>query len=816
MRISVNWLADYVDLPETIDELASRITLAGLEVEGMERLGEGLDGVVVAQVVESVPHPDAEKLAVNKVDAGTGELLQIVCGAHNYKVGDKVPLATLGTVMPGGHKIEKAKLRGVESYGMLCSAKELGISDDHSGLMILDPSLKLGTPIADALGLKDTVFEVNVTPNRGDCLSHIGVAREVAALTHRPLRIPAIQIPAFDGPDASTMLKVAIDAPDRCRRYTARIAQGVKIGPSPLWMQNRLKAVGVRALSNAVDITNYVMFECGQPLHAFDYDKVRGSEILVRLARENEKMVTLDGKERTLVGGDDLCICDGEGPSALAGVMGGSFSEISDATGRILIESAWFEPGSIRRTARRHSLHSEASHRYERCVDPAMVTYAQDRTAQLLVQLAGASILPGRVDCHPRPYEPRSFTLSLKTPSRLLGMDVPEKTVTDTLSGLGFQLSAEKDGCVTVGVPSWRPDVDGEADCVEEVARTMGYDAIPSVLPRGVKSLPECASGSGDDAMSRLRSALAAAGLDEVLNYSFVEGSQLELFTPGVKPITLRNAIAADMSAMCTSRLPGLLGNLRHSLNRQVDAVRIYEIGRVYVPRLRPDMATAPFAECVQVSEETLKLSGLMFGPKSPLQWGQPSVPADFYDLKGAVEHVLSSLNIKGAAFSPAEGVSWLHPRSACAVSVTDGDGKAIRIGVMGELHPVVAQKLDVPRGVYLFELDMKALMDAACLKPRAGSMPRYPAVLRDMAVVVDDAIASCDVEKAIRESDALVESATLFDVFKGKAVGDGKKSLAFAIRYRDRDETLKDARVNAAHERILKALAEKFGASLR
>ncbi len=816
MRISLNWLADYVDLPETADELAARITLAGLEVEGVEHLGEGLSGVVVAQIVESAPHPDAEKLSVNKVDAGTGELLQIVCGAHNYKVGDKVPLAMLGAVLPGGLKIEKAKLRGVESFGMLCSARELGISEDHSGLLILDPSLKTGTPIADALGLKDTVFEVNVTPNRGDCLSHIGIAREVAALTHRPLRIPKAVITESDGPDVSSLLRVSIEAPERCRRYTARIARNVRIAPSPLWMQNRLRAVGVRALSNAVDITNYVMFECGQPLHAFDFDKVRGGQIIVRLAHENERMVTLDGKERLLTGGDDLCICDAEAPSALAGVMGGSVSEISDATANILIESAWFEPGSIRRTARRHSLHSEASHRYERCVDPAMVTYAQDRTAQLLTELAGASILPGRADCHPRPHQTRRFTLSLDAPERLLGMPVEPKMVTDTLSGLGFGLSEAKNGAVEVTVPSWRPDVDGEADCVEEVARTMGYDAIPSVLPRGVRSLPKCASGTDGDAMNRLRSALSASGLDEVLNYSFVEASQLELFTPGVRPITLRNAIAADMSAMCTSRLPGLIGNLKHSLNRQVDAVRIYEIGRTYVPSLRKDMKTAPFADCIQVSREEQRLVGLMYGPRVPMQWAQPSVPADFYDLKGAVENLLTSLNIRDAVFAPAEGISWLHPRSACAVSAKAKDGTLISLGLLGELHPVTASKLDVPRGVFVFDLNLEALLQAGDLKPRAAAMPKYPAVLRDLAVTVDDSVAAADVEKAIRAADPLVESAALFDVFKGLTIPPGKKSLAFAIRYRDKDGTLKDARVNGAHERILKALSEQFGAALR
>ena len=815
MKISLNWLEDYVDLPETPEEIAARITLAGLEVEGMEKIGEGLDGVVVAQIVESAPHPDAEKLSVNKVDAGRGELLQIVCGAHNYKVGDKVPLAIIGARLPSGTKIERAKLRGVESFGMLCSARELGLSEDHSGLLILDPSLAVGNPIADALHLKDTVFEINVTPNRGDCLSHIGIAREIAALTRRPLRIPRIELAEATGPAVESILSIRIEAPERCRRYAARVVENAKIRPSPLWMQNRLRAVGVRALSNAVDITNYVMLECGQPLHAFDFDKVAGGQIIVRLAHDGERMITLDGKERLLQGGDDLCICDAGAPSALAGVMGGSASEISEATQRILIESAWFAPGAIRRTARRHALHSESSHRFERGIDPDKLIFAQDRTAQLLVELADASVLPGRIDGCPQPHLARHFTLHLDTPARLLGMPVERAFVKETLTGLGFELKQADGEHVEVIVPSWRPDVEGEADCVEEVARSMGYDKIPSVLPRGVRSLPESASGTALDAMARLRAALAAAGIDEVVNYSFVEASQLSHFAPGIQPIRLRNAIAADMSAMCTSRLPGLIGNLRHSLNRQVEAVRLYEIGRVYVPALPANLAAAPLKASLMVSAERQALAGLLFGPRAPMQWAQPTAAVDFYDLKGAIEQVTSALGLKAVRFEAADA-GYLHPRSACALSAVGADGQATALGVMGELHPVVAEALDVPRGVYVFDIDLGALLRAAHLIPRAQPIPRYPAMLRDLAIVVDASTSEADVESAIRSASALVETVTLFDLFRGHSIPEGKKSLAFAIRYRDQAQTLNDAAVNAAHQAILAALEVRFGAELR
>ncbi|MDR0966170.1 MAG: phenylalanine--tRNA ligase subunit beta [Myxococcales bacterium] len=810
MKISLNWLSDYVDLPETPEALAALITMAGLEVEGIEQLGQGLDGVVVARILESAPHPSAEKLSVNQVDVGTGERLQIVCGAKNFAVGDLVPLATIGAALPNGIEIKQAALRGVASFGMLCSARELGISDDHAGLLILDPSLKLGMPIADALGLGDTVFEVNVTPNRGDCLSHIGIAREVAALTGRPLKIPKIAITESAGLATDTLLDVRIDAPERCRRYAARIAEGVRIGPSPLWMQNRLRAVGVRPISNAVDVTNFVMFECGQPLHAFDFDKVAGGQIVVRLAKPNERMTTLDGKERVLAAGDDLCICDATAPSALAGVMGGGVSEISDATTRVLIEAAWFEPGAIRRTARRHALHSESSHRFERGIDPEMLLFAQDRTAQLLAELAGAKILPGRVDRYPRPFVARHFDLHLDTPSRTLGMPVERGLVKKTLSALGFGLSDDGRETVEVTIPSWRPDVEGEADCVEELARTMGYDKIPARLPCGVQELPDRTASLRADAMNRLRAALAAAGLDEVINYSFVDAAALAHFTPDVKPICLRNAIAADMSAMATSRLPGLVNNLKHSLNRQVEAVRLYEIGRVYVPELPANLATAPMRDALKVSSERQMLSGLVFGPRAPLQWAQATGASDFYDLKGAIELVLSALNLRNVRFESTQRCD-LHPRSACALMAGD-----VHLGLMGELHPTVATAFDVPRGVYLFELDLDALLAAANPIPRARPIPRYPAVLRDLAIVVDAAAPAADVEAAIRTTSELVESVTLFDVFRGGSIQEDKKSLAFAIRYRDRAQTLTDEQVNAAHQAILTRLGERFGAELR
>ena len=479
MKISLNWLADYVELPARPEDLAATLTMAGLEVEGVERLGEQLEGVVVARVVETAAHPNAEKLSVNKVDAGPKGTLQIVCGAKNFKAGDLVPLATVGTTMPSGMKIEPAKLRGVESFGMLCSAKELGVSEEGAGLMILDPALEVGRPIADALGIRDVVFEINVTPNRGDCLSHLGIAREVAALTGKQLKLPPVDLTETEQA-ADALVSVQIDAPDRCPRYAARVLEGLQVRASPAWMQNRLRAVGVRAISNVVDVTNYVLMECGQPLHAFDLDKVEGGRIIVRKAAAGERMTTLDAKERTL-DAEDLCICDAKGPSALAGVMGGAHSEVGEKTSRVLLESARFAPGAIRRTASRHALHSESSHRFERGIDPEIVLFAQDRAARLLCELAGAKVLRGRVDAHPKPYAPRRFALKLSKVGELLGMPIAPELTRSTLTGLGFGLEGQGDE-LTVTAPSWRPDVEGQADCVEEVGRASCRERVCYVV----------------------------------------------------------------------------------------------------------------------------------------------------------------------------------------------------------------------------------------------------------------------------------------------------------------------------------------------
>jgi len=808
MKVSTKWLAEYVALPPA-EELARRLTMSGLEVEAVHRPGEALAGVVVAQILESAQHPNADKLSVTQVDAGAAGKLQIVCGAKNYKVGDKVPLATVGTKLPGGAQIKQAELRGVPSHGMLCSARELGLSEEASGLLILDPKHKPGTPIAEALGLDDVVLELNVTPNRPDALAHLGVARDVSALTGNPVYPPRPE-PKESGGPASAKVKIRIDDPEGCPRYAGRVVEEVKIGPSPDWLRQRLEACGVRSINNVVDATNYVNLELGQPLHAFDLDKLAGPEIVVRRAKAGEKLKTLDGKERAL-DPDDLVIADRDRAQALAGTMGGEPTEVGPGTRRILLESACFQPASVRRMAKRHGLHTEASHRFERGSDIEVVPRALDRAAQLIAELCGgARVLEGRIDVYPERREKRKVTLRWKRLEDVLGTQVPREEGRRILTALGFEEEGKGSGTQTYLVPFARVDVECEEDLIEEVARIRGYEAIPEALPRGLSTLaPE---PKAMEAERRIRSALAGAGFDEVLNYSFVSPKELAWTHPaplselGKAPptISLMNPLSVEQSVMRTSLYPGLLQNLSRNLRHQVQAVRLYELGNVYSPDPNGGRGGR------SVAAEAMKLSGLVHGKREGRTWAAPDVPADFFDAKGAVEAVLAALGIS-AELAPVER-SPFHPRATAEVR-----SRGQRLGVVGELHPRAAKQLDVPQATYLFQLDVRALYAAAELVPSYRQIPRFPAVLRDLAVVVPAELRDADVRKVIREVGApLVEEARAFDVYTGKPIPEGKKNLAYAITYRAPDRTLTDDEVNQAHARIVAEVNKRLGGELR
>ncbi len=798
MRISLQWLSEFVDLPAP-EELARRLTDVGLEVEAIERTGQGLTGVVVARVLSSVRHPDAEKLSVTSIDRGDGQPLQVVCGAKNYAVGDLVPLATVGATLPGGTKIGKAKLRGVESSGMLCSARELGLSEDASGLLILPTDAVPGTPIAAALKLEDVLFEVNVTPNRPDALSHLGIAREVAAALGQPLKRPAGAL-REGGPPAAEAVRVRIEAPEKCARYAARVVEGVTIGPSPLWLQQRLERCGIRAISNVVDVTNLVLLELGHPLHAFDLDQVAGAEIVVRIARPGETMTTLDGKERRL-DADDLVIADRDRASALAGVMGGGVSEISAGTTRVLVESAWFQPATVRRTAKRHGLHTEASHRFERGADLGMVTAALDRCAALIAELAGGTVRPGLVDAQPKAAPRTTVRLRWRRPGQLLGMEVAANETRRILGGLGFTERDSDGEGASWEVPSWRVDVAIEEDLVEELVRTIGFQAIPETLPRLALQTPALAPRL--EAQARTRAALEGLGFREVVSYAFVPPLDLEAFEPGVKPVALKNPISAELAVMRTSVVPSLLRVASHNRRQGRDSARLYEVATAFWPRTGADRDPPALERPV--------VAAVLAGRRSPLSWASPGEAVDFHDLKAAVEGLLAALGAAATFEQAGRAVAWLHPRAAALVRAADGT----RLGALGEIHPRLAQAFDLPRGVLAFELDTSALLAASRLVAGHRPIPRLPAVLRDLAVVVDEAVAAAAVTALVGE-EPLCEEVTLFDVYRGAPLAAGRKSLALAIRYRAADRTLTDVEADAAHGRIVDRLRRAVGAELR
>ncbi len=794
MRISLKWLSEYVSLPPP-EDLARRLTAVGLEVEAVEQVGRDLEGIVAARIVAAERHPDAEKLSIARVDAGGGERLQIVCGARNWQVGDVVPLAGLGSKLPGGQVIQKVRLRGVESFGMLCSPKELGLEADASGLLILPREVKPGTPLAEALDLEDTLFEVNVTPNRPDCLSHIGIAREVAAFTGEQLRHPESGLKQGGNP-ASDAVKVRIEAPEKCPRYAARVIEGVRIGPSPLWLARRLESCGVRSISNVVDATNFVLLELGHPLHAFDLDKVAGYQIVVRVARPGERLKTLDGQDRAL-DPDDLVIADRDRASALAGVMGGGDSEISEGTTRVLLESAAFQPLSIRRTSKRHGLHTEASHRFERGADPGMVIPAIDRCAAMIARLCGGSVRRGVVDAHPRRNRPVTVRLGWSRPSQVLGMPVSRVQARRILESLGFEARKGTPKEAVFRVPSWRTDVFREEDLIEEIVRALGYDRIPETLPPVGNETPALPAEA--QATERIRQALEAGGFSEAVNFSFVASADLQAVSPGGgAPIALKNPISAEMTVMRTSLVPSLLRNVAHNLRQRIADVRLYEIASVY-RRLPPGFpAEAP-------AREDLRVAGVAIGRRSPVGWSEVADPFDVFDLKAAIERILGGLGIERARFCPG-GEPWLHPRSACSLEIALPDGAREVLGSAGELHPRIAAALELPRGVFAFELALEGLVRCARLVPAYRAIPRFPAVLRDLAVVVGDEVPAERVLGLVR-GESLVEEARLFDVYRGEQIEAGKKNLAMAIRYRAADRTLTDDEADAAHARIVERL---------
>ncbi len=731
---------------------------------------------------------------------GTEEA-QIVCGASNHQQNDKVIVALPGAHLPNGMEIVPTKIRGVESYGMICSEKEMGLSDESDGVMILPAETLAGTPAADVLGRNDVVFEIDLTPNRPDCLSHFGVAREIAAWTGSRLKQPPIEMEE-NGPAISTLTEVKVNEPDLCPRYTCRIIENVTIAPSPSWMQERLRTVGLRPINNVVDVTNYVLMELGHPLHAFDYDLLTGNRIEVRRAVQGEKTRTLDDVERTLNEGM-LLICDGAKPVAVAGVMGGGNSEVGNGTRRVLLEAACFQPTSIRRTAKRLGLHSESSHRFERGADIEGLVTALDRAASLIAALTAGNVAKGRIDIYPKPFQKKIISLRPEKVRELLGISLPSTEIRQILNRLQLIVKDGASGNLQIGIPAFRIDLEREIDLIEEIARIYGYDRIPST--RVTATLEPGGTTRNRRLSMRLRRTLASEGFLETIHYSFHNPDDLDLL--GLAPdsplrdfVEIRNPLSRDQSVMRTTLLPGLLHNLRENLKRSRSDLRLFETGRVF-----EKSTEAP-------AREQDRLAGVVSGLEVLPGWDREARETDFFDVKSLLEDLILGVGISSLTWVPLETLPYLHPGKSASIM----KGNRL-IGYLGELHPEVMKRFELPQRVLYFDLDLEVVFQTGSEGIRYRPAIRFPAVERDIALIVPDAVSAGSIDAAIRKvAPDLIREVRLFDLYRGKPIPSDRKSLAFSIRFQAEERTLTDREINGIRDRIVETLKEKFGATLR
>jgi len=803
MKASLKWLQDYVDINLPLAELANRLTMAGIEVGGIEVIGGNWKGVVVGQIVAVNPHPNADRLTLPTVDLGT-EQQTVVCGAPNLSVGDKVAFAHLGAQLIDGHsgevvRLKSAKIRGVVSSGMVCSEKELGISGNHESIMVLSDEAPVGTPLADYLG--DTIFDLEVTPNRPDCLSMIGLAREIAALTGQDVHLPEVRYEEAAIP-IDQRVSVEITAPELCPRYCASLISGVKVGSSPMWMQQRLLACGMRPINNIVDVTNYVMLEYGQPLHAFDYDAIRGRRIIVRRATEGEALVTLDGVNRVL-SRDMLVIADEERAVALAGVMGGADSEVTHSTNSILLEAASFNPANNRHTSRTLRLISEASYRYERGISPELTVPALKRATQLFAELAGGEVAGGIIDVYPGKQEPKPILISTGEVKRYLGVEFSLDQIVAALAFLGFDCKTTASASeVSVTAPYWRSDISRGVDLIEEVARSIGYDQIPTTMLSD--SIPRHNPEPIISLKQKVGHSLIGFGFQEIITSSLTNLEMLgkllaESHPLKPKPIRLANPMSIEQEYLRPNLRANLLAALSANRRHEEGGIRLFELGRVYLfnskqPKDLPD--------------EPEVLCGVLSGPRLG-EWGQGGEKVlDFFDAKGVVEGLLAHLGVE-ASFEEHQDET-LHPAKQASIVVADN-----RLGVVGELHPKVLQAFDIPETACLFEINLTALLPFTTGHKVFQPIWRFPAVARDIALVVDVGISHQMVMNVIK-SFSLVREATIFDVYSGGQVPPGKKSLAYRITFQSPSHTLTDKEVNKVQQQLLNKLSKELGAILR
>jgi len=801
MLVSLKWLEDYIDLELSAEELADRLTMAGLEVDEIQTLAPKFSGVVVAKILSVRPHPNADKLSLCDVTDGV-ETYPIVCGAKNIHAGDVVPLAKAGAVISGGYTIKSTTLRGEKSEGMLCSEAELEIGDDASGILQMPADMALGRPLQEALDLGDTVLDIGITPNRSDCLSMIGIAREAAALTGKKMKMPDVKV-RESAQDVSLLSSVTIEDADLCPRYTARLIQNVTIGGTPVWMKTRLEAAGLRAINNVVDVTNFVMLEMGQPLHAFDFRFLEEGRIVVRKSKPGEEFISLDEKSR-LLPENTLLICDGKKPVAIAGIMGGLNSEVKEDTRTILLESAYFNPASIRRSSRRLGMPTDAAFRFERGIDPEGVVRALDRAAQLIAELSGGEVCRNYLDEYPAKIKAvENIPLRMDRVRQVIGARVPAREAVRILKSIGMALRREGKGAYRVTPPSFRVDIEREIDLIEEIARLYGYDRVPSTLPS--VSVSEAETVPRLALEERIRQLMTGAGYSEIINYSFSSPDSAEAL--GLSPederrrfVVIKNPLTEDQSIMRTTLAYGLLETLKKNLYNASFNLKLFEIGRTFFKRHDGELP-----------EEKNILAALAAGKAADDLWGS-KVSVDFYDLKGSLENIFQDLKLDSCRCRTETSEPFLHPGQSCGVYIGD-----VRVGFLGKAHPEVLKKMDIRSDAYLFEINLDLLGKQTGRRIRYRELSKFPAVQRDVAFVVPESMESEKMlEIVLSQHEDLLENVSIFDIYSGKGLEERTKSLGLRFSYRALDRTLTDAEINSIHNRIVQNTVQQTGAKIR
>ena len=798
MLISLNWLKQYIDLDGIeINEMENALTMIGQEVEKIEVLGENLENVVTAQIIEKEMHPDSDHLTICKVDNGK-EILQIVCGAPNHKAGDKVVLAQVGAKLAPDFVIKKGKIRGVESNGMLCSEEELHIGKDSSGIMILPEDTPVGVPMKEYLGINDTVFELEITPNRPDCLSHIGIARELGAYYNKEVKYPSFAINSESSEKTADNISVEIEDSNLAKRYVARIIKNVTVKESPKWLKERVESIGIRSINNIVDASNFIMMELNQPNHTFDLDKIEGGKIVVRAGHENEKLVTLDEQEREL-NSEDIVISDGVKAVALGGVMGGQNSEITENTKNILLEVANFNSQNVRKTSRRLTLFSESSYRFERRVDEENAINVINRLANIIQEVASGEILEGVVDNYPVPYKKKIATLNFERLNRFVGKNIPRETVIGILTRLEIEV-VDNGETLTLTAPTYRDDLENEQDYFEEVIRMYGFDNIENILPK--LDISEKPVIDTTKLSTQVKLIAANAGLKEVINYSFVPKDAMEKikYTSVEREnlIDLLRPITEDFVTLRPTLLYSLLKNAKENMNRNATNIRFFEVSRTFV-------------KAEELAKEEVKLGIILAGENNKTLWNPKPVPYDFYDLKGIVEEIFTQLKFNNYMIKRSEQ-SQYHPGRSVDVFV----GREL-IGSFGEIHPDVLENFDLGKtSVLVGEFNIDLIQKYIGKKIKYQGIVKYPAVPRDFAFVMREDILVGDVLKTIQKVDKKIEKVELFDIYQGAGVLPGMKSVAISVILRDKNKTLEEKEIVDISNKIVTKVEKDYGAVLR